>query len=78
MDDDAVFEMAAKTVNAAMDTKMSPSNSTKKKQKEAGQEQMPIAQILCYLAAHGQDTVLSTNEYASTITCSSCFRKTKK
>lgn len=46
MDDDAAFEMAAKTVNAAMDTKMSPSNSTKKKQKEAGQEQMPIAQIL--------------------------------
>lgn len=31
-----------------------------------------------HLVAHGQDTFLSTNEYASTITCSSCFRKTKK
>jgi len=46
MDDDAFFEMTAKTVNAVVNTKMPPSNSTKKKQKEAGQEQMPIAQIL--------------------------------
>ncbi|EPB92008.1 hypothetical protein HMPREF1544_01071 [Mucor circinelloides 1006PhL] len=50
MDDDAFFEMTAKTVNAVVNTKMPPSNSTKKKQKEAGQEQMPIAQILWKLA----------------------------
>ncbi|KAL9544324.1 hypothetical protein MBANPS3_007681 [Mucor bainieri] len=30
------------------------------------------------LAAHGQDQVTTTNEFASTVTCNSCFCRTKK
>ncbi|KAL9537086.1 hypothetical protein MBANPS3_012094 [Mucor bainieri] len=92
MDQDVAFDMTAKVVNAAVDTKTSPNDSPKKKQEKKVKSKCRLRQFYAKhcaqhrptmrsksrMDANGQDTVIKTDEFASSVTCNSCFQRTKK